>query len=273
MIAAMIALLFAQDVTTLSQQGAEAMRAKRYAEAEGVYRKLVQQDKANPMWRMNLGLALHSSGRFAEAATELDVFVKARPAPGPAHLLLGTAHLKLRKACEAVSALEKARAWNPALATLELADAYYGCQQYLKAAKAYEAAPKPTAAVTRQAAHCYWQARQYPDARRLYAVVAAAFDTDAAFQYEYGDTLARAEGAARGLPFLQRAHALQPDFLPARGELGKALLAVGRAADAVSHLEAAAAADTALLLPLANALRQVGRGAEADQALARYRAR
>jgi len=266
----LLGTLLAQSPQALSQEGAAAMRAGRFAEAERAYRALRQADAANAMWRMNLGLALHSQAKFAEAAAELDAFVKARPAPGPAHLLLGTARLKLKQGCDAVPPLEKARVWNPAMAAVELADAYFGCGQFLKAAQAYEALPQRTPAVTRQAAHCYWRARDYAQAKRLFAL---APGDDPAFQYEYGDTLVRAEGAAAGLPWLEKAVRANPELVEARGELGKALLAVGRAEEAIGHLEKAAERDTALLLPLSNALRRVGRTEEAGRALARYKAR
>ncbi len=54
------------------------MRAQRFTEAEALYRKLVALEPANPMWRMNLGLALYSSGQFAKAAPELEAYLKAK---------------------------------------------------------------------------------------------------------------------------------------------------------------------------------------------------
>ena len=71
-------------------------------------------------------------------------------------------------------------------------------------------------AVARQAAHCYWEARQYPDAQRLFATVATPFYQDADFNYEYGDTLVRIAGPAAGDPYFERAVATKPDLLAAR---------------------------------------------------------
>jgi predicted Zn-dependent protease len=266
MILLFLLLLQAPDPALLSQQGAQALRAQRFAEAESAYRALVQLQPANLMWRMNLGITLQSAGRYAQAIPEFEVFLKSKPAPGPAHLFLGLAHLKLKQPCQAIAPLESALRWNKAQSQIELADALYGCKRYAQAAKAYEAAPPPPA-ISRQAAHCYWQARQYPEAKRLYAAVAAQFQAEAAFQYEYGDTLVRLDGPAAGLPHLQAASTL----LPARAELGKALLALNRPTEAIPHLQAASTQDPALLLPLSRALQTAGRPAEAAEALAQYK--
>lgn len=268
MIPLLLFFLQAADPALLSQQGAQALRAQRFNEAESAYRQLVKVDPANPMWRMNLGITLHSAGRYAEAVSELGQFLKTNPAPGPAHFLLGLSHLKLKKPCEAIGPLEKAVRWNRDQAQLELADALYGCRRYGAAAKAYEAAlttTKRSPEAARQAAHCYWNARQYADAKRLFTGLPL---DDPTSQYEFGDTLVRLDGPEAGLAYLERA---AETLLPARSELGKALLALDRPAEALPHLEAAATADPALLLPLSKALRAVGRTAEAAAAQAEYK--
>ncbi|MBS1827876.1 MAG: tetratricopeptide repeat protein [Acidobacteria bacterium] len=262
---AAFALLFAQDPATLSNQAAAAMRAQRFPEAESLYRKLVALEPANPMWRMNLGLALYSSGQYAKAVPELEAYHKAKPEPGPLHLVLGTALLKSEKPCPAVAPLEVAQRWDKERANLPLADAYFGCKRYALAARAYEAAGSSHA---RRAAHCYWQARQYPEAKRLYQSLQA---TDAEFLYEFGDTLARTDGPEAALPHLRRAVETNPALIAARGELGKALLATGGAAASIPHLEAAATADPALLLPLSRAYRTTGRTTDADRTQEKYR--
>lgn len=268
MIPLLLFFLQAADPALLSQQGAQALRAQRFSEAESAYRQLVRTQPANPMWRMNLGITLHAAGRYAEAVPELSHFLKSKPPPSPAHLLLGLSHLKLNQPCDAIGPLEMAVRWNRDQAQLELADALYGCQRYGPAAQAYEAAlttTRKSTAVARQAAHCYWNARQYPEAKRLFAGLPM---DDPTSQYEFGDTLVRLDGPEAGLAYLQRAAV---SLLAARSELGKALLALDRPAEAIPHLEAAANADAALLFPLSKALRAVGRTVEADAAQAEYK--
>ena len=110
--------------TQLSQQGAQAIRERRFSEAERAYPQLLKVDPANPAWHMNLGITFHMAGRYAEAVPELQLFLKAKPQPGPMHLLLGLSQLKLSRACDAIAPLEKARAWNAEQMVVELADAY-----------------------------------------------------------------------------------------------------------------------------------------------------
>ena len=105
-------LLFTQDATSLSQQGAAAMRAGKFAEAQTAYRALIQQDPHNPMWRMNLGIALHSAGDYVGAVPELQRYLKSQTAPGPVHLLLGLAQLKRKQPCAAIEPLEAAVKWD-----------------------------------------------------------------------------------------------------------------------------------------------------------------
>lgn len=265
-----------QDPATLSQQGSQALRERRYPDAERAYRQLLKVEPANPAWHMNLGIVLHSASRYRDAVPEFEAFLKARPAPGPVHLLLGLSRLKLAQSCEAIPALEKARMWNAEQAVVELADAYYGCRRFAQAARTYEAAlatKHKSPAVARQAGHCYWEARQYPEAKRLFSGVTQQFANEADYNYEYGDTLVRLEGPEAGLAYLEKAVAKQPDLLAARGELGKALQALGRAAEAIPHLEAASKGDPVLLLPLSRAYRAAGRTAEAEQTQAEYRKR
>jgi Flp pilus assembly protein TadD len=263
-----------QDPALLSQQGAQAMRERRFADAEKAYRQLVKVDSGNPAWRMNLGLTLYSAGRYADAIPELQMFIQAKPQAGPSHLLLGLSRLKLSQPCEAVAPLEKARSWNAEQSLIELADAYYGCRRFDLAGRTYEAAlatKQKSPSVARQAAHCYWEARAYVDAQRVFSTLVAQFADAADFNYEYGDTLVRLQGPLVGLYYLEKAVALKPDLLAARGELGKALLALERGGQAIVHLELAARADSALLLPLSRAYRAAGRTADADRVMGEYR--
>jgi tetratricopeptide (TPR) repeat protein len=255
-------LLLAQD---LSRQGAQAMREGRFAEAERIYRQLATEAPSEPQWRMNLGLALHSEDKYAEALREFGRYLKAVPQAGPIHLLVGIDHLKLAAPCRAISPLESARRWQASKQVLtELADAYSGCNRYSEAAKVLEAAKE-----LRLAARAHWQAREYDAAKSLFDAVSAEYASDAMFHYEYGDTLYRVEGAESALPHLQ----LAMSILAARGSLGRALLDLGRAAEAIPHLEAAVQADPTLLLPLSRSYKATGRVEDAARAEAEYRKR
>jgi superkiller protein 3 len=277
MILVLVILALAATPQELSEQGARAMREGRFADAERIYRRMAELSPGDPRWRLNLGLALHSGGQYKEAIGEFERYLKANPKPGPAHLMLGVAFLKLDQPCEAIVPLEKARRWQANAQTLvELADAYNGCKRFLDAARLYRDAARLTpedARLTRAGARAFWQAREYQEARPLFAAVESRYSTDAGFLYEYGDTLARIAGGEEGLRYLEKAAQAAPDLLPARGALGRVLLELGRAAESVPHLEAAAPADPALLLPLSRAYRATGRTEEAARAEVDYRRR
>jgi tetratricopeptide (TPR) repeat protein len=241
----------------LSQRGAEAMRAGRFAEAEEVYRSLVQQFPSEAGWHANLGLALHSQQKYREAAEALERSMKLRPSAGIA-AVLGIDYLKLGDPCRAIAPLEKADRLDA------LADANAACKRYRTAAQLYEKLSKP-----RLAAHEYWLARDYADARRVFASIEAQYRDEAEFNYEYGETLLRSEGAQAAIPVLERATSL----IQGRAALGKAYVEAQRFQEAIPHLEAAVKADPDLLLPLSRAYKATGRVADADRALSEYRKR
>lgn len=258
-------LEFALFLQSLSEQGVKSMREGRYGDAERVYRQLVKESPGKPEWHMNLGLALYSAGKYADAVKPFDSYLEAVPKPSPIHLMAGVNQLKLRSPCTALPYLQKARQWQASKEVLRpLAGAYAGCKRFAEAAAAFEAAGE-----LRQAARAYWQSRNYEPARKLYQDLQAAHVSDPEFQYEFGDTLYRLEGAEAALPYLLRS----TDVIPGRGMLGRSLLDLNRPAEAIPHLEAAANTDPALLLPLSRAYKAVGRVQDAAQAEADYRKR
>jgi predicted Zn-dependent protease len=121
----------------------------------------------------------------------------------------------------------------------------------------------------RDAAHAWWQGRQYDKARPLYERLEQDFADNPEFNFEYGDLLQRVDGAEAALPYLEKAQSL----LPARAALGKAYVELSRWAEAIPHLEAATSADPDLLLPLSRAYKETGRAADAARAEADYRRR
>jgi predicted Zn-dependent protease len=187
------------------------------------------------------------------------------PAPSGVHQILGIDQLKLGRACAAADSLSVARKWKatPEI-TAALADAAFGCKRYAEAALHYEALGRK-----RQAAKSRWLAADYAKARVLYAGLAAEHESDAAFAYEYGDTLLRIAGPAEALPYLEKARALPSG----RAALGKALAALERWGEAVPLLEEASSSDGSLLLPLSRGYQALGRKEESARALAEFRKR
>lgn len=277
MILLLVVFALASAAQDLWQQGVKAMREGQFAEAERIYRRILAVSPGDPRAHMNLGLALHSAGKHKEAIAEFDVFLQANPRPGPAHLLAGVAQLKLGQPCEAVALLEKARQWQANKQVLvELGDAYSGCKRFLDAAGAYRQAADRTpddSRLTRAAARAFWQAREYARAKPLFAAIESRYSAEADFLYEYGDTLVRINGPDAGLFYLEKAVKADSNLAPARGALGRALLELDRAAESIPHLEAAALADPASLLPLSRAYKTTGRAGDAARVQEEYRKR
>ncbi len=87
-----------------------------------------------------------------------------------------------------------------------------------------------------------------------------------------GEALFEQRRADAALPHLIISQRLQPDHLPTLEALGRAYLALGQPAKAISLLERARPLDTgAISFALSSAYRRVGREEEAQAALARYR--
>ena len=276
MMTLLLAMAMFQDVSSLSQAGAQAMRESRFADAGKAYSQLAEKEPANPMWRMNLGLAEFQAGNFQDAIVAFEKYLKAKPQPGAIHWMSGLARLKLQQPCDAIALLEKAKLWDASKSSIDLGDALFACGRYEKAARVYEGATifrSNDAKLLRQVAHSYWRARLYPEAKKFFKSLAEQFADEPEFQYEYGDTLARLEGPEAGLPFLLQSAQAAPELTGVRGELGKGLLAVGRHLEAIPHLEAASAKDATLLLALSRAYRSVGRIEEAERAQTEYRAK
>jgi tetratricopeptide (TPR) repeat protein len=126
----------AADAGMLSRQAKEAMTARRWGEAAGIYRELLKLYPEEPGLKFNLGLAQFQLGNYRPAIFLLETAVKAQPTFAPAWLILGLAHLKLDEPAAAVVPLERAANLDPKnpLIRFELADAVLGLKRFDKAA-------------------------------------------------------------------------------------------------------------------------------------------
>lgn len=96
-----------------SRAAKELMAAGRYAEAAATYRELVRAMPGNAGLLVNLGMALHLSGKDQEAVPHLEAALRLDPASLPANLFLGTARLRLGRGEAAVAPLQKAVRLQP----------------------------------------------------------------------------------------------------------------------------------------------------------------
>ena len=81
-----------------SRAGKELMAAGRYAEAAAAYRELVRAIPGNAGLLVNLGMALHLSGKDQEAIPQFEAALRLDPGSLPANLFLGAANLRLGRA-------------------------------------------------------------------------------------------------------------------------------------------------------------------------------
>lgn len=118
------------DLTQKSQQAKQAMDAAHFPEAAALYRELVRALPDNPGLRLDLGLALHSEGKYSDAIVQFQAAVQGQPDLEPAWFMLGLSHLELNQPRDAVDPLERALRIDPAdqRTRLQLASAYLSLQ-------------------------------------------------------------------------------------------------------------------------------------------------
>jgi tetratricopeptide (TPR) repeat protein len=118
-----------------SRVAKERMAAGRYAEAAAAYRELVKAVPGNAGLLVNLGMALHLSGKDQEAIPTFEAALRLDPGSLPANLFLGAAQLRLGRGEAAIAPLQKAVRLQPDSleARSMLAEALMGLQRTAQA--------------------------------------------------------------------------------------------------------------------------------------------
>jgi len=112
--------------------------------------------------------------------------------------------------------------------------------------------------------------RIYEEALHILEPLVAANPGNAQWQYLLGDALVRERRTEDAVPHLEAAIRLNSSLVPAQAALGRAYLQLGNAAKAIGPLKLGLAADEeAILFQLAQAYRQTGQTALAEQTLAK----
>jgi tetratricopeptide (TPR) repeat protein len=128
-----LAFLFApaEDLAGESRQAKDAIAAGRYEEAITLYSELTRAVPKDAGLIMNLGLAMHQAGRYADALQRFQDAVRLKPDLTPALLFIGLDYAKLRQPEKAIGPLSRALAADPAnkIALLELADAFLAVER------------------------------------------------------------------------------------------------------------------------------------------------
>ena len=151
-----------------------------------------------------------------------------------------------------------------------------GRNQHLEAANELAAALKLSPGdphLGREYATSLYLARDYAAAIPLLEREMARDPKDAAIYYFIGDSYLKQEKPEEAITYLAAAAAYDSNLLPARASLGLALVRVGKAAEAIPHLEAALPGDEdgSALYQLSRAYQAVGESEKAKAAVERYR--
>ena len=101
------------DPNTLAESARQAMAERRYADATRIYAELAERYPGETALQVNLGMALHFSGRNEEAIRPLQAASLALPASFPAQFALGASLARLGRHEGAIGPLRKATQLNP----------------------------------------------------------------------------------------------------------------------------------------------------------------
>ena len=85
------------DLAAQSQAAKQAMAAGDFAHAADMYARLVRELPQNAGLLLNLGMALHYEGRYAEAVQQLKGALRLKPDWAPANFFLGVSYAKLHE--------------------------------------------------------------------------------------------------------------------------------------------------------------------------------
>lgn len=136
------------EVESFSRQAQSDFVKGDYAAAATKYERVLALRPNSPEALSNLGICYHFQGRTREAIATLEKALNLNPDLLPANLVLGIDLVKLLKPQMAIPPLRRVLRQDPTNrdALLALAGAYFGLEEYEKAAEAYqnEVGARPT---------------------------------------------------------------------------------------------------------------------------------
>jgi tetratricopeptide (TPR) repeat protein len=149
--------------------GLVALRRGRGPEAVAILEQAVKRAPRAAMIRCNLAFALRSVGRLEDAAHEAAEAARIEPSLVPAHAVLGTIFVDLKRPAEALAPLERALELSPGLARalFALGDAHQALGRDDDARRSYEQALQANPIYDEGRAHLGWlhvDARRYEQA-------------------------------------------------------------------------------------------------------------
>ncbi len=231
---------------------------------------LVQAPEAD---LLRSAIAEYRAGRYAESLAHAEAALRMRPDFTGALVFVGANRLALDQPAAAIPPLEKALrlAPNDRNARVMLAEARArdaeSRGQFRQAAGRWREAAAINPALKPRLANALFRAADYA------AVLEVVVPDSAESWFLRGASLVNLQRPEKGIRDLEKALDLDPKLTPAHAAAGQAYLQMGKAAQAIPHLEAAAATDRdgTVHYQLAQAYRETGDRARAAKAAARYR--
>ena len=119
-------VLSSEDLGTTAQRAKEAMTTGNFSRAILLYRDISRSQPQDPAIRVNLGLALHSAGRYSDALDQFQFVLHVSPDNSTALLFSGIDLLKLDQPATAIQHLSRFLAHDSrnSIALLELGNAF-----------------------------------------------------------------------------------------------------------------------------------------------------
>jgi tetratricopeptide (TPR) repeat protein len=238
---ALAALLFQPAATAnpnWQSEGLRALEQKDYPAAIAALEKAVNADPKDFAVRFNLALAYSLTDRDREAIGEYRKTLEIKPDLYEANLNLGILLLRNKQANAAVEVLRRASTAKPSEArpALYLADALFNAGEYVEAGSAYEAVLK----LDEKSAGAELGLARVKTREGDVAGAAAHFENAARLEPAYQDALLELADLYEANKKTQEAasiYARFPDNPAAQERAGEILLADGKAAEAIPHLE------------------------------------
>ena len=196
-------------------------------------------DEASPEAEAQYEKSRELAGKSREAFVR---FVSLAPDSWQAHVFLGDVNRQHRQFPEALD-------------------------HYLKAAKLQPESPAPLLG----AGTAYWELGEFDNARKALEAALRLDPGAPRAAFELANIAVRQHREREAVPLLKKFLQTEPDALAARADLGKAYLHMGEYAKAAEQLRLAAPADDQgeIHYQLAQALKKLGNGKEAEEAMNR----
>jgi len=263
-------------------------RQETYDEAEGYLRQAIDVDPEHLSAQVQLGRILSREGRLDEARALLERAAEAQPDAAQVWYGLAALYQQIGMEQEAIRAGERFQALNEQNEERDHREAqiqvtYKRARELLEQGQVGEAEAmfrsvldlSPDDVLTRaMLAKIAYSMGRLPEAQRWVAEALERDDTNAELHYLHALFATRSGNLEAAEPSVRRSIELLPGFPDAWTLLGSILSDSGRPAEAVEcYLRAAALepSNAMIQLNLASAYRALGKAAEEEQAMTRYR--